>query len=155
MSARYLAMALVLFALALTVGVWQQGQHSMEPEDLQRLEPDPACDLRTGACSRALPDGGELMFTVEPRGVPPMTPLAMEASLARTTLAAKWVDFVGVDMEMGFNRSALSGAGSGRFTGKGLIPVCVRERMLWEARVVLSDGNTWISVPFRFEVVRQ
>jgi hypothetical protein len=58
-------------------------------------------------------------------------------------------------MDMGFNRASLTDAGDGRFTGTGLIPVCIRDRMLWEARVLATDGDAWISAPFRFEVVRQ
>jgi len=154
-SGRYIMAAVVLFALALGFGLWQQGQHPLEPEDVQQLAPDPACDLRAAPCRLDLPGGGTVALSVSPRALPPMAPLNLEAVISDSGLSAVWVAFVGVEMDMGFNRARLEDAGGGRFTGTGLIPVCVTDRMLWEARVLMTDGDAWLSAPFRFEVVRE
>jgi hypothetical protein len=57
-------------------------------------------------------------------------------------------------MDMGFNRASLTSQGPGHFTGSGMIPVCVSDRMIWEARVMLAGDGHWVSAPFRFDVVR-
>lgn len=119
------------------------------------LEHDPGCDLHAGACALALPSGGRVTLLISPAAIPPMTPLTLEARVEDSGLDARWIDFVGVDMDMGFNRADLTPAEGGRFVGSGMIPVCVRNRMFWEARVLLSDGGDWVAAPFRFEVVRQ
>ena len=84
-----------------------------------------------------------------------MVPLTLEVTVTESPATAAWVDFVGVDMDMGFNRAPLRPAAAGRFRGEGTIPVCVRDRMWWEARVVLKEGGKWFSAPFRFEVARR
>jgi hypothetical protein len=42
----------------------------------------------------------------------------------------------GVDMNMGFNGFKLSCAGDGVFTGEGILPVCLRDAMEWETKVL-------------------
>jgi hypothetical protein len=74
------------------------------------------------------------------------------------------LDLAGYDMDMGYNRVLLEPVvdadadadtpGGTRFTGSGMLPVCVRDRMTWEARVLLYDGGTIRAAPFRFETVR-
>jgi hypothetical protein len=60
------------------------------------------------------------------------------------------VDFSGVDMYMGFNRSRLEARSENRFSGSGTLPVCTRTRMEWEARVLLDTADGPLTVPFRF-----
>lgn len=152
MSLRYIVVALLLFALAAAVGVWQRRLTS--PPDVVRLSQARGCDLRAGPCSLPLPGGGRMSLSITPRTLPPMQPLALEVTVTGSGAVAEWIDFVGVDMDMGFNRARLAPAGSGRFAGEGAIPVCVRARMLWEAQVLLSDGGRWFSAPFQFAVTR-
>jgi hypothetical protein len=61
------------------------------------------------------------------------------------------VDFAGVDMNMGFNRVALKPVGQGTFAGTGMLPVCVRARMTWEARVLLHTDAGLLAASFRFD----
>ena len=151
---KYLLAAVVLAALAFGGGVWMNQQQSTEPENLVSLIPDLTCKLRAGPCRMSLPDGGSVEFGWIPLNLPPMEPLQLAVTLGNTGFKALWVDFVGPEMDMGFNRSKLDEGEEGKFSGVGMIPVCVRDRMLWEARVVLSDGDNWTSAPFRFEVIR-
>lgn len=155
MTFRYLLIGVLMLAAAAGIGLWQR-QHlpSMMPTDARLLDADPRCDLRTQRCALPLPDGGEVALDISPKGVPPMEPLKLEVLVSTSSLSPTWVDFVGVDMDMGFNRAGLDVAGAGRFTGSGMIPVCIRDRMTWEARVVLTDGTDWLSAPFRFDVLR-
>lgn len=153
MNLRYVIVGVLLLVLAAGVGLWQQ-RASVQPHDVVRLAHVDGCDLRAGPCVLGLPDGGRVALSVTPRELPPMVPLALEVSVTDSRAEAAWVDFVGVDMDMGFNRARLDPAGPGLFTGQGTIPVCVRDRMLWEAQVVLADGGTWYGAPFRFEVAR-
>lgn len=94
------------------------------------------------------------------------------------------VDFDGVEMEMGFNRIRLhpvdgnggvngngrpastriagdglpevraARSGPAQWRGQGMLPVCVRDRMTWEARVLLQYPQRLLAAPFRFETVR-
>jgi hypothetical protein len=154
MSLRYVVVALLLLALAAGVGVWQRRLAPLSPPDVVRLDRADGCDLRAGPCALSLRGGGRVSLSITPRDLPPMQPLALEVTVADSAAVAEWIDFVGVDMDMGFNRARLTPAGAGRFRGEGAIPVCVRERMLWEAQVLLNDDGRRFSAPFRFDVTR-
>jgi len=64
------------------------------------------------------------------------------------------VDFVGVGMNMGYNRPALNKIGEGQFTGEATLPVCVRRKMEWEARVLLHTPEGIIMAPFQLYTLR-
>jgi hypothetical protein len=120
-----------------------------------RLAPlDPACDLRAGPCVGRLPEGGGIRFAMQPSHIPMMEPLTLEVTLEGLEARRVEVDFVGVEMNMGFNRPALEAAGEGRFRGQGMLPVCVRDAMEWEARVLAHTPQGLVMAPFRFITVK-
>ncbi|ADC61469.1 hypothetical protein [Allochromatium vinosum] len=111
---------------------------------------DLRCDLRAGPCESRF-GGGRVRFGIEPRTLPVAAPLRLEVELSGLTAEAVEVDFVGVEMYMGFNRVALESLGEGRYAGHGMIPVCTSERMTWEARVLIHTPDGLLAAPFRFE----
>jgi hypothetical protein len=142
---------LVLFGLG---GYWLA---RLAPElfpDTRSLEPDPACDLRSGGCTRVLPDGGSLVFRILPPELPLMQPLQLLVELEGREVAGVQVDISGLNMDMGINRTRLEPAGNGRWTGSTLLPICSQQVMLWEAAVWLEDDSGIVSVPHRFETRR-
>lgn len=112
---------------------------------------DPRCDLRAGPCESRFGGGGRVRFGIEPRTLPVAAPLRLEVELSGLTAEAVEVDFVGVEMYMGFNRVTLEPLGEGRYAGHGMIPVCTSERMTWEARVLVHTRDGLLAAPFRFE----
>jgi hypothetical protein len=113
-----------------------------------------ACDLRAGPCTSTLPDGGRVTLSIEPRSLPLARPLEIEVRLQGIEARDAAVDFVGVNMDMGLNRAPLEPAGGGRFTGTGMLPVCSRNRMVWDARVLVETPGGLVAAPFRFETHR-
>ena len=116
---------------------------------------DPTCDLRHGACVATLPNGGRVRFALEPKGLPLLEPLAIEVRVEGLRALGVEVDFAGVDMNMGYNRPALLAEGTGRYVGKAVLPVCVRQRMDWEARVLVRTPDGLMAAPFRFSTYKQ
>jgi hypothetical protein len=115
---------------------------------------NPDCDLRVGPCVTTLDDGGRVSLSIEPREIPVMMPLRLRVKLEDVAAEAVAIDFKGADMNMGFNRVKLAQSGEGEFTGQGTLPVCVRDAMEWEARVLISRPDGLLSVPYRFITVR-
>lgn len=115
------------------------------------LSPAPGCDLNLGACEVSLPGGGRLQFMLAPRPIAPVVPL--QAGVVVEGIAANNVilDFSGVDMAMGLNRTPLVLSGGG-FSGTVSLPVCVSGRMAWRATVMIESERQRIAVPFLFEV---
>ena len=64
------------------------------------------------------------------------------------------VDLTGMDMDMGYNRPKLKAQGNNQFLGKAIIPVCVRAKMDWEAKVLLQTDRGLIMAPFQFHTLK-
>jgi len=152
--------AALLAAAVVGVAVYK-GWTWLHPVASERAPLNPDCDLRAGPCSVRFPAGGRVTLDIEPRGIPAVQPLGIRVHLEGLPPPARVeVDFAGVDMDMGFNRVALeptaaAGDGHGRdYRGRGMLPVCVRERMAWEARVLLHEPDGLRAAPFRFDTLR-
>lgn len=126
----------------------------LHPDTVARAPLNLGCDLRAGPCSVAFPGGGQVQLSIEPREIPVMRPLRLSVELAGIEADQIEVDFSGVDMNMGYNRVRLVPLGNSRFGGEAILPVCVRERMTWEALVLVEAPAGLIGAPFRFDTVR-
>ena len=115
---------------------------------------DPLCDLRAGDCQLAFGGGGRVRFAITPRTIPVIEPLTLRVEVEGLDVRAVEVDFSGTDMYMGYNRVPLRPQGAGRFVGEGRIPVCVRDAMEWEAKVMLHTDRGLYVAPFRFITVK-
>lgn len=148
-SSRWVYIMIMVGSFLLVVaGNWLFGR--MQPEVILELSPNPVCDLRQGSCSSTLPQGGKVAFGIEPRSLPVLKPLTLTVTLEGLQARKVEANFNGVDMNMGLNHADLPAAGEGRFSGTITIPVCIRNGMEWEARVLLHTAEGIIAVPYRF-----
>jgi hypothetical protein len=127
----------------------------LSPEVVASAPIDPQCDLRQGPCTAVLPNGGRVRFELTPKDLPLLEPLAIDVRLEGLRAFGVDVDFAGVDMNMGYNRPRLVAEGEGRYLGKTILPVCVRQRMDWEARVLVRTPDGLMAAPFRFATFRR
>ncbi|MGD9299064.1 MAG: hypothetical protein PVG09_05110 [Thiohalocapsa sp.] len=127
------------------------------PRIAERAPLSPACDITTAACAARFAGGGGVQLDILPRGIPAAHPLAVEVRLIDLPVPERVeLDFAGVDMDMGYNRVGLTPSQDAPelYTGNAMLPVCVRERMTWEARVLLHLPKGTMAAPFRFETTR-
>lgn len=143
----------LLFLALMAVAVYKF-QPLLHPEFAVVAPVDPACDLRAGPCVGRFPGGAEISFSIEPRTIPLVKPLQLRAEIDGVSAQGAEVDFIGLNMEMGFNRSKLKAEGDGIFSGSGVLPVCVLTVMQWEARVMVRTDQGLIAAPFRFSTSR-
>ncbi|MGD8910084.1 MAG: hypothetical protein PVI92_12140 [Chromatiales bacterium] len=115
---------------------------------------DPSCDLRAGPCTSMLNSGSRVSFAIEPHEIPLVKPLRLRVEIQDLEAQQVEVDFSGVDMNMGFNRFKLSRTGEGEFTGEGILPICVRDAMEWEAKVLVTTPRGLTAAAYRFITVR-
>ena len=127
----------------------------LNPQIVATAPLDPQCDLRQGACTARLPDGGEVRLELDPKTLPLLEPLRIAVDVEGLRALGVEVDFAGVDMNMGYNRPALAAEGTGRFVGTTVLPVCVRHRMDWEARVLVRTPEGVVAAPYRFSTYRK
>lgn len=132
----------------------------LHPVAAERAPLSPGCDLRERPCTVRFSAGGAVTLDIKPRGIPAVHPLAIDVELADLPQPERVeLDFTGVDMDMGFNRSVLTpmsatNDGVGRYRGEAMLPVCVRARMTWEVQVLLHFADGLWSAPFRFDSLR-
>ncbi len=142
--------------IAIVVVVLLRAWPLLNPKVSERAPLNPDCDLLSQACSVQFASGAGVELNILPRGIPAVHPLKLGVRLDGLPVPQQVeVDFAGVDMAMGFNRAALSlDAESGAWAGQGMLPVCVRDRMTWEARVLVQYPDRLLAAPFRFVSLR-
>ena len=134
------------------------------PQTAERAPLNPDCNLSQTACAVTFASGGTVQLDIQPRGIPVVQPLAIEVALAGLPRPQRVeLDFAGFDMDMGYNRVPLHLVASAAaddsaqpvlFRGSAMLPICVRDRMTWEARVLLYRPDGILAAPFRFETRR-
>ena len=139
-------------ALLPAVGAFMVFEHWTSPDPRVQIDAalDPECDLRTGPCTSRLNDGRSVRFSIEPRSIPPLTPLQLRVDTVGFNAQEVSVGLNGVGMHMGFNQVTLSKHPQGYFSATGSLSVCIRDLMEWEAVVTLVSEDTLIYAPFRF-----
>ncbi len=137
---------LILLAIAL-IGVvtWK-----LQPKSDVAI-PMSTCNLNLQSCAANLPGGGSIEFSIEPRPIPVVRPLALRVAFKGIEPEKVEVDFAGTAMNMGFNRPQLKRAASGGYEGQTTLPVCVSGAMEWQATVIVTVGDKVIALPFRFD----
>lgn len=151
---RTLWVLLSLLLVAIAVVLVFKLRPLLVPEPVLLAVSSPDCDLRAGPCTARFAGGGEVTLDVMPRGIPVIRPLELMVSIQDLAASDVMVDLAGVDMDMGYNRPVLKPDGPGRYRGAGMLPVCVRNHMTWEARVLLATPRGLLAAPFRFETQR-
>ena len=144
----------LLFLALIAVAIYKF-QPLLNPEIAAVAPVDPKCDLRAGPCISKFPDGAEVSFSIEPKNIPLVKPLQLKATVDGVSTQGVEVDFIGLNMEMGFNRSRLKPEADGSFGGTGVLPVCIMTVMEWEARVLVQTEQGLIAAPFRFKTTRE
>ena len=149
MTKNLLLDAAILLGLAMLGGVAYRLAPLFDPKTDITL-PLSSCDLGRQSCVATLPDGVQLEFSIEPRPIPVLKPLVLQASFGPGTVRKVEVDFTGTEMKMGYNRPQLDRQTDGHFSGQGSLPVCITGSMEWVATVLVDTGKTVVAVPFRF-----
>ena len=150
---KYISIVIAFLVLAIIFVASFRFKDVLNPDPLIEVALDESCDLRVGACTSILPNGGKVSFSISPEDIPILSPLSLRVTAENIRVSGIDVDFVGVGMDMGFNRSRLMPSqkeNPNQFSGKGTLPVCSRSRMDWEARLLLNTEEGFVMVPFRF-----
>lgn len=129
--------------------------HIVNPPRAETASVDPTCDLHNETCTATFSDGSQLTLRVSPNPIVQQHPLTLEVELQGLNIASLVADIVGIGMNMGYNRPALSAAGESRFVGQAILPVCILNEMPWELRLMAHTTDRGLLVaPFRFTTTK-
>ena len=149
-SSNHLWTIIAVLVLAILLVVSYKLNDFLKPSVTASAILDESCDLRKGACTSDLPTGGKITFSINPNDIPILRPLQLKVEVKDMEASKVEVDFIGIGMEMGYNRPKLKSLDKTHFSGRAILPVCVRTKMDWEARILLHTEKGLIMAPFRF-----
>ncbi len=117
---------------------------------IAQIEPDSSCDLQVMACTLAIPGGGEVTLNIQPRPIPLVQKFNIDVQLNHIEAEAVSVDFKGTIMNMGPNNVKLQAQTAVHYRGQGMLPVCIRNSMEWQADVYIQTQEGIFIAPFIF-----
>jgi archaellum component FlaF (FlaF/FlaG flagellin family) len=119
--------------------------------EIIRIDQDnETCSLQKNACVVTIPQLGQITFEITPREIRMNTPLILRLTADSQKAAEVWVDFLGVDINMGYNRVALKKSEGNVYLGEATLPVCSTGSMTWQATILLKLNDQMFGVPFEF-----
>ncbi|MFK5984071.1 MAG: hypothetical protein QM479_01415 [Pseudomonadota bacterium] len=144
-----IASMLLLFTLG---GVaWYKSQMNVTLEITAAADVDKNCDLNLQQCQSKIQNVGEVNFSILPTPIPLVSDLSLSVNTDIKNIKQVVVDFKGIDMEMGPNKVILKQQADGSYTGKGMLPVCIRYSMNWKASVYIESSEGLYMAPYLFE----
>lgn len=114
---------------------------------------DSNCMLNTDSCTATLSAGGSASLTIAPHPIVAATPMQLSLHLEGLTAEDIEIHFRGESMNMGLSQFVLTKQADGQFSGEAILPVCVRNSMIWIADVLVSTPQGKLAFPFRFETI--
>ncbi len=145
---------LSLLILIGLIGLNYQLKSNVFPLPTLAISPDPNCDLRTAMCTSVLPKGAKVSFAITPKDIPLLQPLTLEVITKGMKISKVEVDIAGLTMDMGYNRTTLNTTTKNHFKGNTTIPICIRNKMDWQASILLQTNQGLINVPFHFQTLK-
>lgn len=114
-----------------------------------KLMPTKECDLQLAKCSFEVPNLGEASFSINPKPIKMNTKLALKVETKFKDDVGIWIDFLGVEMDMGLNRNPLKQSGM-IYTGEGFLPTCSQNQMHWKSTVLIKVNDLTYGYVFKF-----
>ena len=116
------------------------------------------CDLNNTACKASTPDGLAIQLNFNPKPVPILQPITIEADLTGFAKLPEKLQLVveGINMYMGFQKVWLEPTTSHtHYTGTLLIPTCEVTDMQWKVSVLLPSDQTVERAEFYMQTHKQ
>ncbi|OOZ42355.1 hypothetical protein BOW53_00515 [Solemya pervernicosa gill symbiont] len=143
----------IALLIAVAAVAFVKGRHLLEPQLIATAELIEECDLNLGSCSSSLADFGAVSLTIAPHPIPVIKPLSISVQSDIPGIESLMVDISGLNMNMGLNRFPLLRQSDGSYRGDGMLPVCTRNLMRWQAKVIVQTDAGLVAFPFNFETL--
>ncbi len=117
---------------------------------LARIDPDKSCNLQKTACTLLLPGDAKVTLNIQPKPIPLVQNFSIQVNTQAINAELVSVDFKGTSMNMGPNNVTLKALSANEFNGTGMLPVCIRNSMQWQADVYIQTSDGIVVAPFIF-----
>ena len=149
----WVVVGILLIAVVAILGYAQFFQQNQEI--IERAAFNPECRLNKFPCEIKLENGGRVQLDISPQPVEVLKPLDVWVELNQIEVNRIVGQFNGVGMNMGINRYVFKKEFDGSYHATVTLPICVRNRMEWEAEIFLETERGIIVAPYKFETIKQ
>lgn len=146
-----LLIASLILLLGLGFVAYYKSQSNKELVISAQAQVEDSCNLNKQVCYSSIPNIGKISFSITPKPIPLVSELSLTVTSDIKNIKQVIVDFKGIDMQMGPNKVVLKEVTSTQFTGKGMLPVCIRYSMNWLASVYIETSDGLYMAPYVFE----
>ena len=149
----WIVVGILLFTVV-TLLIYVQFFHQSQ-EIIERAALNPECKEAGFPCRVNLKNGGSVQLTISPQPVEVMKPLDVHVELNQIEAKIVVAQLNGVGMNMGINRYIFNKEQDGSYRATVTLPICVRNRMDWEAEILLETQQGIIIAPYQFETIKK
>ncbi len=144
----YSAVVILLIALAVLVYALMSGGKS----GIIVARTD-GCNLQKGPCQAVFPNGSKVTLSIAPRPIHERKPLHLQVRLQGIDAKSVYVNFLGQNMYMGYNRPKLKSIAPGQFAGTWTLASCglFVEHMEWKTMVLIQTAGQRMAATFPLE----
>ncbi|MBE7412383.1 MAG: hypothetical protein L6Q54_14830 [Leptospiraceae bacterium] len=116
------------------------------------IENNTQCDLQKGKCEFEISKENTIWLEFFPKPIVPNNKHRAILHIQNLEWTPKEIDFIGVDMEMSFNRPEWKRKSPHEFTTDFVIESCASGEIRWKALVLLQNNdNKLYGIPFYFK----
>lgn len=147
----WLYITMLILAIPLAVAVyWSMSNRT---SGIVVARPDSSCNLQQGPCQAVFPNGGKVTLSISPHPVYERKQLHLRVWLKGIKAKSVYVNFLGQNMYMGYNRPKLKQVAPGEFAGTWALASCglFVEHMEWQTMVLIRTANQRIAAKFPLE----
>lgn len=147
-----LLVILPIFIIGLAVFVINEAMEVSKKEEFQiQFQEVLPCDLQKVDCPITIPNLGEAMVSITPRPIKMNEQLKIKLSLQKD--AQVMFDFMGLEMDMGYNRPILKLLDNGH-EAQAFLPACTDKQMTWQLTVLVKNDEQTYGYVYKFLVVK-
>lgn len=111
------------------------------------------CDLQLEICRIESEKYGSITVSITPRPFKMNDYLKINVYFEKPVIYSVYMDFLGLDIDMGYSRPQLTSLDKNLFDGQTLLPMCSLQQMSWQGSLIIDLGSA-LDV-FRFEFVTE
>lgn len=111
--------------------------------------PTKECDLHIEDCEVQVPNLGTAIIKLSPKPIHMNKSLKMQVETKFDDRVDIWIDFLGLEMEMGFNRTKLKFI-ENKYQSEGYLPTCSEKKMTWKTTLLIKTGDITYGYEYRF-----
>ena len=146
-----LLIASLILLLSLGFVAYYKSNSATEFEITAQAEMDNSCDLNKQVCSSSISKVGKISLSINPQPIPLVSELSLKVFTDIKNIKQIFIDFKGIDMQMGPNKVVLKQTSNAEYIGTAMLPVCIRYSMNWQASVYIETFEGVYMAAYRFE----